>query len=155
LQWSYTYYPDDDHSSVPLIAQYDGLRFIFRDNRFPRNQPQSQYLDKTISPAEMRKMIDDHYQLMTKEMGYAVRPDETIMNQFGYLYLQQKDYERSQLFFRVNIDYYPKNFNGYDSMGDCYLAMGQKTRAIEYFKKALSMKYMPEIKTKLEKLETE
>ncbi len=43
LRWAYKYYPDDDHQSVPLIAEYDGLRFIFKDNRFPRNQPQFQY----------------------------------------------------------------------------------------------------------------
>ena len=153
LRWSYKYYPDDDHPSVTLIAEYDGLRFIFKDNRFPQNQPQFQYFDKTIKPAEMRKMIDAHYQLMTKEMGYSVRPDEGSMNQFGYMFLQQKDFERSRMFFQVNIDYYPKNFNVYDSMGDCYLAMDEKARAMEYFRKALSIKYRQDIKEKLDKLE--
>ncbi len=153
LRWSYKYYPDDDHPSVTLIAEYDGLRFIFKDNRFPRNQPQFQYFDKTIKPADMRKMIDAHYQLMTKEMGYTVRPDEASMNQFGYMFLQQKDFERSQMFLQVNIDYYPKNFNVYDSMGDCYLAMNEKSKAMEYFRKALSIKYRQDIREKLEKLE--
>ena len=152
LRWTYKYYPDDDHQSVPLIAEYDGLRFIFKDNRFPRNQPQFQYFDKTISPAEMRKMIGAHYRLMSAEMGYTVRPDEGIMNQFGYIFLQQKDYERSRMFFQVNIDYYPNNFNVYDGMGDSYLAANNKVKAIEYFEKALSIKYRPDIKDKLEKL---
>ncbi|HTE00837.1 MAG TPA: alpha/beta hydrolase-fold protein [Mucilaginibacter sp.] len=153
LRWSYKYYPDDDHPSVTLIAEYDGLRFIFKDNRFPRNQPQFQYFDKTIKPDDMRKMIDAHYQLMTKEMGYTVRPDEGSMNQFGYTFLRQKDFERSRMFFQVNIDYYPKNFNVYDSMGDCYLAMNEKSKAMEYFRKALSIKYRQDIREKLEKLE--
>jgi predicted alpha/beta superfamily hydrolase len=153
LRWSYKYYPDDDHPSVSLIAEYDGLRFVFKDNRFPLNQPQYQYFDKTISPARMRKMIDAHYRLMSEEMGYKVRPDEGSMNQFGYVFLQQKDYERSRMFFQVNIDYYPQNFNVYDSMGDCYLAMNEKNKAMEYFKKALSIKYRADIKEKLDKLE--
>jgi predicted alpha/beta superfamily hydrolase len=155
LRWNYRYYPDDDHPSVSLIAAYDGLRFIFKDNRFPRNQPQYLYFDKTIKPAEMRKMIDSHYQLMTKEMGYTVRPEEGSINQFGYMFLQQKDFERSRMFFQVNMDYYPKNFNVYDSMGDCYLAMNEKAKAIEYFKKALAIKYRQDIKEKLDKLEKE
>ncbi|MBK8951773.1 MAG: hypothetical protein IPM85_05065 [Chitinophagaceae bacterium] len=29
LQYASKYYADDDHSSVPLISEYDGLRFIF------------------------------------------------------------------------------------------------------------------------------
>ena len=153
LRWGYKYYPDDDHPSVTLIAEYDGLRFVFKDNRFPRNQPQFQYFDKTIKPAEMRKMIDAHYQLMTKEMGYTVRPEESNVNQFGYMFLQQKDFERSRMFFQLNIDYYPKNFNVYDSMGDCYLAMGEKAKAMEYFRKALLIKYRQDIKEKLDKLE--
>ena len=152
LRWGYRYYPDDDHQSVPLIAQYDGLRFIFKDNRFPRNQPQFQYFDKTISPAEMRKMIDAHYRLMSEEMGYTVRPDEGLMNQFGYIFLQQKDFERSRMFFQVNIDYYPHNFNVYDGMGDCYLAANDKAKAMAYFEKALSIKYRGDIKEKLDKL---
>jgi predicted alpha/beta superfamily hydrolase len=152
LRWGYKYYPDDDHQSVPLIAQYDGLRFIFKDNRFPRNQPQFQYFDKTISPADMRKMIDTHYRLMSEEMGYKVSPDEGVMNQFGYIFLQQKDFERSRMFFQVNIDYYPHNFNAYDSMGDSYLAANDKAKAMEYFEKALSIKYRQDIKEKLDKL---
>ncbi len=48
-----------------------------------------------------------------------------------------------RMFFRVNIDYYPGNFNVYDSMGDCYLAANDKAKAIEYFEKALSIKYRP------------
>ncbi len=155
LRWSYKYYPDDDHQSVPLIAAYDGLRFIFKDNRFPRNQPQFQYFDKTFTPTEMRKMIDAHYRLMSEEMGYTVRPDEGIMNQFGYIFLQQKDFERSRMFFQVNIDYYPGNFNVYDGMGDSYLAANNKAKAMEYFEKALSIKFRPDIKVKLEKLKNE
>lgn len=152
LRWNYKYYPDDDHHSVPLIAAYDGLRFIFKDNRFPSNQPQFQYFDKSISPAQMRKMIDAHYELMSNELGYTVRPDEGLMNQFGYIYLQQKDYERSRMFFQVNVDYYPGNFNVFDSIGDCYLAMGNKAKAMAFFEKALSIRYRVDIKEKLEKV---
>jgi uncharacterized protein len=30
LNWSYKYYPSDTHGSVPLIAEYDAMRFIFK-----------------------------------------------------------------------------------------------------------------------------
>ena len=35
LKWDYTYYGEDDHGSVPLIAEYDALRFIFQNYRMP------------------------------------------------------------------------------------------------------------------------
>lgn len=155
LRWGYKFYPDDDHASVALIAAYDALRFIFHHNRFPRNQPQNQYYDKTYSAAELRKLIKQHYQLVSQEMGYQLRPAEATLNQFGYIYLQQQDYERAQMFFQVNIDYYPNSFNVYDSMGDYYLALHNKKKAIELFKKALTLKKSPEIEAKLEKLRRE
>ncbi|HTD41335.1 MAG TPA: alpha/beta hydrolase-fold protein [Mucilaginibacter sp.] len=152
LRWDYKYYPDDDHASMPMIAAYDALRFIFQDNRFPRNQPQNQFFDKSLNAAQLEKMIKEHYQLLSKEMGYDVKPQESNMNMFGYIFLQQKDYDRSGMFFKQNIDYYPGSFNAYDSMGDYYLAINNKSKAIEYFKKALSIKYRQEIKDKLDKV---
>ena len=153
LRWNFKYYPDDDHGSMPLNAEYDGLRFVFKTNRFPRNQPMNQFFDKTLSIADLRAMIDVHYKQLSAERGYNVKPPEAEMNQLGYIFLQQKDYERSQLFFKVNMDYYPENFNVYDSMGDYFLAVNDKEKAIESFKKALSIKFRPDIKEKLDKLE--
>lgn len=155
LRWTYKYYPTDDHSSVPFNAEYDGLRFIFHNNRFPNNQPVNQFFDKQYSAAQLKAMMTAHYQLLSQEMGYTVKPNEGMLNQFGYMFLQQKDMERSQMFFQSNIDYYPKNFNVYDSMGDYLLASGQKAKAIEYFKKALALKESKEIREKLEKVEAE
>ena len=34
LKYASKYYADDDHGSVPLISEYDGLRFIFSWYRF-------------------------------------------------------------------------------------------------------------------------
>ncbi len=152
LKWSYKYYPEDDHASLPLIAEYDALRFIFRDNRFPGVWPQNQYFDKTYSSAQIKSLMDTHYELVSKEMGYPVRPPEALINQLGYTFLQQKDFERSELFFQTNIHYYPNSFNVYDGMGDYYLAMSKKAQAIEYFQKALKLKNTSEIRDKLSRL---
>lgn len=155
LKWAFKYYPDDSHFSVPPIAEYDGLRFIFASNKFPGDQPMPPFFDKTITPDSLKKLIIAHYKLLSQEMGYQVRPSESMMNMLGYSFLQQKDYERSYMFFDQNINYYPHNFNVYDSMGDYYLENNKRIKAVEYFKKALTIKYRQEIKDKLLKLEKE
>lgn len=152
LHWSYKYYPNDDHASMPLIAEYDALRFIFRTNRFPLNQPQNQYMDKNYSVVQLKKNMDTHYRLVSKERGYQVKPPEPLMNQLGYSFLQQKDFERAQFFFETNLHYYPNSFNVYDGMGDYLLALGKKSQAIDYFKQALKFKNTSEIRDKLQKL---
>jgi predicted alpha/beta superfamily hydrolase len=34
LVWHYKYYKDESHGSVPLLAEYDAMRFIFSHNKF-------------------------------------------------------------------------------------------------------------------------
>ncbi|WP_316805280.1 alpha/beta hydrolase-fold protein [Pedobacter nototheniae] len=155
LKWNFKYYPDEDHISVPLIAEYDALKFIFRDNKFPNAELLRQFFDKNSSNADLQKLIKTHYDSLSKEMGYEIRASEKDMNNFGYMFLQQKEYNKAAFFFQVNIDYFPGSFNAYDSMGDYFLAKGEKQNAIKYFKKALSLKYRADIKTKLEKLNSE
>jgi predicted alpha/beta superfamily hydrolase len=152
LHWSFKYYCDDDHASVPLIGEYDALRFIFRTNRFPHNQPQNQYFDKNYSVAQLKKAMDTHYRILTNERGYEVKPPEPMMNHLGYSFLQQKDFERAFFFFETNVQYYPNSFNVYDGLGDYYLAIDKKTKAIDWFKKALKLKNTLEIRDKLQKL---
>ena len=55
-------------------------------------------------------------------------------------------------FFETNVNYYPNSFNVYDGMGDYYLAVNEKTKAIDCFKQALRLKNTAEIRDKLQKL---
>lgn len=145
LRFNYKYYPDDDHHSVPFIAMYDGLRFIFPHHRFPT------YLYTDDTPADsLKALIIDHYKLLSKEMGYTVRPPEWFLNQMGYWNLQDKRYAKSATCFQLNIDYYPNSYNVYDSMGDYYKVVNDLPNAILCFKKALSLREKPDIRTRME-----
>lgn len=88
-------------------------------------------------------------------MGYTVKPGESQVNSLGYQMLNAKQYKKAQALFELNISNYPGSANCYDSMGDLYLATGDKINAIKSFKKALSLKAIPETKDKLDKLLSE
>lgn len=64
---------------------------------------------------------------------------ERNLNRLGYQYLRQDDYERAIEVFKINITLYPKSSNTYDSMGDAYRLKKDTVKAIEYYKKALSI----------------
>ncbi|HSZ33599.1 MAG TPA: alpha/beta hydrolase-fold protein [Puia sp.] len=150
LRWEYKYYSEDSHGSVPLISEYDGLRFIFDFYNFKNA---NQLFQKDVS-AEMAVMsLKDHYREISQEMGYEVTPPEDYVNNLGYGLLQNKMNEKAFAFFKLNIDNYPKSGNVYDSMGDYYVAINDKAKAIENFKKALTLFNNPDTKGKLEKLE--
>ena len=150
LRWEYKYYNEDSHGSVPLISEYDGLRFIFDFYNFKNA---NQLFDKNVSAEMAVNSVKDHYKKVSQEMGYEVGPPEEYINDLGYGFLQNKMNEKAFAFFKLNVDNYPKSGNVYDSMGDYYVAINDKGKAIDNFKKALTLFNNPDTKAKLEKLE--
>jgi hypothetical protein len=150
LRWAYRYYNEDSHGSVPLISEYDGLRFIFNYFNFS-NAPK--LFDSSFTVHQSVSTVTDHYHLISKEMGFTVLPPESFINNLGYAFMQNKMNEKAYAFFDMNIENYPKSGNVFDSMGDFYVATGDKGKAIDYFRKALAIQDNADTKQKLQKLE--
>ena len=151
LNWSYKYYIDDSHGSVPLISEYDALHFIFSFYRFPE---QGKIFEPSVSADSSIALVKSYYENLSKHMGYEIQPEEQTINNFGYGFLFNKKFDKAYAFFKLNIDNYPKSFNTYDSMGDYYVAKGDTVNAIEFFSKALNLKEFPQTRQKLEKLKS-
>ena len=146
LEWNWKYYGDDNHGSVPLIAEYDALRFLFSFYRLPS------FANLGDPTFKADSVLTAHFQDVSRHLGYTVAPPEPLVNQFGYSFLQQKNFSRARTFFEMNMRNYPKSSNVYDSMGDCYAAEGKTEKAMEYYAKALTIKEVPETRKKLESL---
>ena len=77
---------------------------------------------------------------------------ENELNALAYRFLQMKQYKKAEGLLNLYIDSYPESANGYDSYGDYYIATGDKLKAIEFFKKALTIKEFTDTRKKLNKL---
>jgi predicted alpha/beta superfamily hydrolase len=147
LSYSYKFYKDDDHPSVRLIGEYDALRFVFGFYKLRI------YDSDLMNPNfKIDSVLVAHYKKVSQNMGYQVKPDETQVNNLGYQMLAKKQNKKAENLFKLNIANNPNSGNCYDSIGDFYLAMGNKSKAIESFKKALTLAEIPDSKVKLEKL---
>ncbi|WP_207435186.1 alpha/beta hydrolase-fold protein [Sabulibacter ruber] len=144
LVWTWKYYPEDNHSSVPLPAGYDALRFLFKKYELDKNLN-----DPTITV----EYIKDHYKAVSAMMQYPVLPSAGTVNALGYISLGNKRYDKAYQFFKLNLDNYPADGNLHDSMGDYYVAIGDKKKAMEAFRKALSLEEVAETRRKLKQLE--
>ncbi|MCP2027766.1 putative alpha/beta superfamily hydrolase [Flavobacterium sp. HSC-32F16] len=148
LNYEYKYYNEDDHGSVPLIATYDGLRFIFKFNKLILSIPEKMNFDKAV----LSKM-EKHYDEVSKHLGYKVSMPESTVNAYGYQALGKKDMELAGYLFKMNAANYPQSPNVHDSLGDFYEASGDKKNAIAGYEKALLLdKNFAEATAKLEKL---
>jgi CubicO group peptidase (beta-lactamase class C family) len=72
------------------------------------------------------------------------RPDnnavaEGRLNGIGYSLLEQKKIAAAIAVFKANVEMYPQSANVYDSLGEAYLANGEKELAITNYKKSLEL----------------
>ncbi len=144
LHWAWKFYPEENHSSVPLLSQYDALRFIFKKYELGKD------LQDTTITAEY---VKDHYRTVSSMMQYTVLPSEGTVNLLGYISMGNKQYGKAYGFFKMNIDNYPASPNVHDSMGDYYVERGNKKKAMEAYKKALTLQEVAETRKKLETLQ--
>jgi predicted alpha/beta superfamily hydrolase len=148
LKFASKYYADDDHGSVPLMSEYDGLRFIFSWYRFKFTR--ADFMDPDTAIVQRMKQ---HYQKVSKEFGFKVSPPEMQINGLGYNALFQKQYEKAEALFEMNIENYPESGNVYDSYADALVAQKDTIKAIANYQKAFAITKSEETKQKLDQLQ--
>lgn len=124
------YYEDEDHGSVPLIAFYEGLSFIFSGYVFSYRE------------INERKILEQHYHELSKRLGFKFLPPEALVNRAGYYLLRsQEPNEQSKALdlFLLNTENYPESYHAFDSLGDAYSVLGDRENAIRHFKRSLEL----------------
>lgn len=134
LKFSWKYYKEDNHGSVPLISEYDGLRFIL-DFYNPR-LPYTKFREPSYN---VDSFLVAHYNSISENMGYKVSPPEDLMNWLGYLFIMEKQLDKSRKLFSINIENYPDSPNVYDSMGELLLLQGDTTGSISNYEKSFQL----------------
>jgi uncharacterized protein len=134
LRFNWRYYKDDNHGSVPPISEYDGLRFLF--DFYNPKLPYRKFRDPSYN---VDSFIVAHYDRVSKYMGYAFPPPESLVNWLGYLFIMEKQYDKSYDLFKLNIANFPSSPNVYDSMGELLILKGDTAGAIENYEKSVKI----------------
>ena len=147
LNFDYKYYANDDHYSVAFLAEYDAIRFLFKDFKFEMTN--SYFTD---SKSNLSTILQAHYKKVSSQLGYVILPAEDLVNNFGYTALGEKQLDKAGDLFKLNVLNYPQSFNAFDSLGDYYMEIGDRTNAIVNFKKALHINGVSQTRDILQKL---
>ena len=79
----------------------------------------------------------EYYDGIRDSIGYYL--DESEMNRTGYEFLQSRKLEEAAAIFKLNTKAFPKSANVFDSYGEALMAVGNKTAAIENYKKSVKL----------------
>lgn len=79
------------------------------------------------------------YFISTPSFGSSDVAIEGNLNDQGYHLLARKKTEDAVKVFKLNTELFPSAFNTWDSLGEAYMILGDKPKAIEYYKKSLEL----------------
>ena len=137
LSFSWKVYEEDLHGTVPLPSIRDGLVFLFKWYQFKSPQ---KYNNPETSVEELTELLKKQEQIYSTNFGYSFPPMiEEMLNGYGYMNLQMGQPEKAFMFFKLNIEYFPKSPNAYNSMADYYEAQNDISNAIIFTKKAAEL----------------
>jgi len=144
LRYQGKYYGLDDHSSVPLLAEYDALHFIFDAYRLKLTDQ-----DYEEDNTQLVDKLRTHFTAASRQLGYKVKPPESLVNELGQYMVSQKKLKKAESLFKLNVANYPTSYNAHDLYGDYLVAQKDTVNAIAYFQKALSLKEASATRKKL------
>ena len=81
----------------------------------------------------------DGYRKIKREQPENVSVSESRLNNLGYALMRQKKLTEAIEIFKLNVEFYPNEWNVYDSLGEAYMNNGDKELAIANYKKSLEL----------------
>ena len=63
---------------------------------------------------------------------------ETKINDFGYVLINQKNFDMANKVLKMNIQLFPESANVYDSYAETFMRLGKKEEAIKYYEMAIT-----------------
>ncbi|HJY63461.1 MAG TPA: serine hydrolase [Ignavibacteria bacterium] len=140
-------YPEDKHLIVILNNFDDGgatnelskrIRLILYGLEVPPpQQSAAKKLYKTFTEKGMEEANKEFNVNKENKTDYFV--SESEMNNLGYYLLGQDKVNEAIEVFKLNVEAFPESFNVYDSLGEAYLAAGDKENAKINYKKSVEL----------------
>lgn len=153
LSYVWQFYPNDLHGTIPLPSIKDGLFSTFEwfqmENTSKINSPET-------SNEELLRIVNHREEKLLNHFGYQVPPyPEELLNMSGYMNMDMNQPEKSKMYFKLAIKYFPKSPNSYDSMADYYESQNDTLNALKFVKKAYELSGSDYHKKRMEGLKTQ
>ena len=83
--------------------------------------------------------MGEAYWAMKEAQADELDFSENQLNELGYHYVGKGELEKASAIFKLNIEAFPNAWNAYDSYGEVLLAQGAREKAIENYRKSVTL----------------
>lgn len=133
VEISYTF-ARDPSGSIDKIK----LKFTEGSSDAPRMSKDEMVPYEQLLAGKFAEAVEG-YKKIKKEKPLNAAVQEPRLNDLGYSLLRDKKLAEAIAVFKVNVELYPQSSNVYDSLGEAYLANGDKELAAMNYKKSLEL----------------
>jgi tetratricopeptide (TPR) repeat protein len=91
-----------------------------------------------LMAGKIAEALED-YRRIRREKPELPDTQEGRLNGLGYSLMRQKKMAEAIALFKLNVEFYPKSSNVYDSLGEAYMTNGDKELAIANYRKSLEL----------------
>ena len=133
------------HPELPgeIVAWYEATlagkgKPASTDNRARRDSPRIRLLEMTDEPGGASRVVETLAAERKKDPKSPIL-EAGFVNNLGYEALQSGDTKTGVALMKLNVEGQPASSNAWDSLGDAYLADGQRDKAREASEKSLKL----------------
>jgi CubicO group peptidase (beta-lactamase class C family) len=114
------------------------VKFTEGGSEAPRMERDAMVPYEQLMEGKLAEAIEG-YRKIKKDKPLNAAVQEARLNDLGYSLLQNRRISEAIAIFKVNVELYPESSNVYDSLGEAFLANGDKELAAINYKKALEL----------------
>ncbi|NIT60607.1 MAG: tetratricopeptide repeat protein [Aliifodinibius sp.] len=128
----YRFFENDNDKAYQYASEYH--------QKYPNNSfVEGQYLALALQELIDEKGIEFFKsEIDSLKIAYKI-DDDNVLNNTGYYYLGQEEFDTAIGIFKTNIELFPEVANCYDSLGEIYMLAGNREEAIRYYRKAYDL----------------
>ena len=138
-------FPDDDVTIIVLSNYSEGAieparaieAIVFGTEFRPPRPPLGEALYRAVDGGQI-EVTPSAIGAEIERRGYQLRSPQTL-NFVGYEFLGVGEVDVAVAIFELNVERFPDDANSYDSLGEAYLANGDREQGIAAYKKALEV----------------
>ncbi|GAA4303139.1 serine hydrolase domain-containing protein [Nibribacter koreensis] len=135
----FSFYPQQNNGIVVITNESGPNTASIISGMVPWN---SLYIDlfmKLKQEGREKTIAFYNYLKTSKTKEYHFETAETELNELGYHLLEEKRVEDAIAIFDLNTQEFPASANAFDSLGEAYLAKGDKNLSLKSYKQALAL----------------
>ena len=136
LRFSWGFYEQDIHGSVPLVSMRDGLVFLY--DWWELKHP-ALYNDPSTPTPEIVGLIRDRTAALTEGMGEPMAMQDDLLTMLGYMALEGDQPEKARAIFELLVEYYPVSADAHSALAEGFEAEGDWERALHHARLAFSL----------------